>query len=101
MEQLELGLEIDPIAIPEQSVRLLKELYQQGYRYLARDKDMELVVCFSFKPKKYRGGEFWGYSDPDAPGVLPACPLSGHDIPGVKWTDKSATAIECFLADAD
>lgn len=100
MEQLELGLEIEPVELPGQLVRTLREFYQQGYRYIARDKDMELVTCYSLKPKKYQDGKFWGYADPDAQGVLPAYPIFGADIPDIKWTNKSATLIEYFLADA-
>ncbi|WKA57154.1 hypothetical protein QWY16_11645 [Planococcus shenhongbingii] len=80
----------------EQAAAALKELYEQGYRYVTREEDSEFLVCFTLKPKKYREIG-WGYADPEDPRVKMAYPFKNMDITEINWSDRSATWISDFL----
>lgn len=82
----------------EQVIKSLQDLYAEGYRYVVREKDMQWLLCFSLKPKKYREFEGWGYVDPDVTGVITAYPIKNTDITEINWTNRSATLIEDFLS---
>lgn len=99
MDQAELELQFEVSELPEYVNSELRRLYDSGYRYVAQDEGMHSVSCYSINPKKYqdvRGG-FWGYDNPDAPGVLPAYPILYVKLPEVRWSNRSATLIEVFL----
>lgn len=97
MGQTELDLQFETLELPDRIASVMQELYEKGYRYVAQDEGMETVCCFSLEPRKYRDGGFWGYDNPDAPGVLPAYPVQGVQLPGVRWGNRSATLIEIYL----
>ena len=80
------------------TVDVLNRLYEKGYRYVVRDKDMDYLVCYSLKPKKYLEIESWGYVNPDAQGAMMAYPFKNTDITEITWSNKSATLIsECLI----
>lgn len=81
----------------EQAIARLIELYEKGYRYVVRDKDMGYLTCFSIKPRKYKDIEAWGYVDPDVPKALMAYPIGNTDIAEINWSIRSATLIAVFL----
>lgn len=81
----------------QQAIEILEQLYEKGYRYVARDKDSDFLICFSLKPKKYMKLEFWGYVDSDAQGVKMAYIFRNTDITEIKWSNRSATLIAEFL----
>ena len=97
MKQSELDLQFELVELPEELSSILQRLHEEGYRYVVQDKDMNSVACFSIEPKKYNDPESWGYSNPDAPGALPAYPILGARIPDVRWANRSATLIKAYL----
>lgn len=99
--QEELKFEYEAVKVPERTARILKEMYNAGYRYIARCEGMKYITCYFPQPTKFRSLEIWGYKNPDAPDVLPAYPLVGIDLPDVKWSNKFATLIEIFLEDGE
>lgn len=97
MSQTELNLQFEAIRLPKHITSTLQNLYEKGYRYIAQDKGLDTVCCFSLKPRKYSDLELWGYENPDASGVLPAYPIHDTEIPGIMWSNRSATLIEIYL----
>ncbi len=81
-----------------QAIEKMKELYERGYRYVVRDKEMPYLVCFSLKPKRYRELESWGYKDADISKALPAYPIKNTDVKEINFNNRSATLIEDFVA---
>ena len=78
-------------------VEVLKQLYEKGYRYVVRDKDMPYLVCFTLKPKRYSDIESWGYVNPNESGVMGAYPIKNKDITEINYSNRSATSITDFL----
>lgn len=83
----------------QQAMDLLKRLSKQGYKYVTRDPESEWLLCFSLKPKKYMDGNFWGYVNEDATGVLMARGFKNTDINEIRWSNRSPTLINEFLND--
>lgn len=81
----------------KQTVSILTDLHSKGYRYVVRDKEMNYLVCFSLKPKKYRDTESWGYVDPDEQGALMACPIKNTDVEEINWSNRTAALILDFV----
>lgn len=81
----------------QEVAEVLKKLYERGYRYVVRDKDMPYLVSFSLKPKRYRDTESWGYVNPDETGVIMAYPFKNVDITEINYSNRSATLIETYL----
>lgn len=81
----------------KQTVSILTDLHSKGYRYVVRDKEMNYLVCFSLKPKKYRDTESWGYVDSDVPEAIMAYPIKNTDIQEINWSNRSATLILDFV----
>lgn len=78
-----------------------KWLYEEGYRYVVRDKDMPVLSCYSLKPKRYRDLESWGYVNPLSIGVMMAYPIKNNDITEIDYSNRSATLISDFLNEAE
>lgn len=81
----------------KEAIVLLKQLQEKGYIYVARDKDMPYLICFSLKPKKHLDTASWGYVNPDAQEVMGAYPIKNIDISEINWTNRSASLISDFL----
>lgn len=81
----------------EETKNKLKQLYEKGYRYVVRDKEMPYLVCFSLKPKRYLAEESWGYKSPDLQNSIPAYPIKNTDVSEVNWSNRSATLISDFV----
>ncbi|MEX3623743.1 hypothetical protein [Viridibacillus arvi] len=82
----------------ESIVNVLNQLYEEGYRYVVRDKDKNYLICYSLKPKKYLELEAWGYVNPDAQGAIMAHPFENTDNTEITWSNSSATLISDYLA---
>lgn len=83
----------------EEAVAALNKLYEKGYRYAVRDRDMPYIICYSLKPKRYRDIESWGYVDPDEEGALMAYPFKNIDVTEINYSNRSATLIKDFLSE--
>lgn len=79
-------------------IEKLKELHERGYRYVVRDKDMPILLCFSLKPKRYRDTHSWGYVDAYDKKALPAFPIRNTDITEINYNNRSAMLIEEFIS---
>ena len=74
------------------------EIYmEQGFKYVVRDLDIDWLVFFSLKPKKYRSLEIWGYVDENNPEVLPCKLIKNEDITEINWKNRSPVLISDFL----
>lgn len=78
----------------EQTLKILKELYEKGYRYVVRDKDTPYLSCFSLKPKRYREMEFWGYVDPYVDGAMMSYPIKNVDITEINYKVRKRGYVE-------
>src|SRR5699024_5482478 len=78
-------------------IEILKELQEDGYTHVVRDKDKHFLICFSQKPKRYRDTEMWGYVNPDESGVLMAHPIKNEDITEIQYNNRLATLISDFI----
>lgn len=83
----------------QETLKLLKKMLADGYKYIVRDPESEWLLCFSLEPKKYRDGEFWGYVNEKEHSAKMARQIRNTDITEIKWTNKVATSIEAFLDD--
>lgn len=81
----------------DETLAILQRLYERGYRYVVREKEMSYLVCFSLKPKRFMELEIWGYPNVEASGVVPAYPIKNEDITEINWNNRSATLIYDFL----
>lgn len=79
-----------------QVYKTLKYLYEKGYRYVVRDKEMPYLTCFSVKPKRYRDLEIWGYVKPGDENALMAYPIKNTDITEIHWNNRSAMPISHY-----
>ena len=71
---------------------LLKRLWREDYRYLARDKDGVLYASDG-EPYKVEDLGFW-----DVQIIFDREPIQNDDFPEVKWTDEEPTKISDLLA---
>lgn len=88
---------MNQLKIRKQTEATLMHLYEKGYRYVVRDKEMHYLSCFSLKPKKYRDTESWGYVNPHEQGAMMAYAIKNTDITEINWSNKSPTLISYFL----
>lgn len=79
------------------AIEILEQLYNEGYRYVVRDKDSDFLTCFSLKPKHYMDLESWGYVDENERGAKMAYIFRNTDVAEIKWSNRSATLIAEFL----
>ncbi|WP_313627567.1 DNA topoisomerase [Enterococcus italicus] len=81
-----------------QEAILQMEIYMKmGFEYVVRDLDMDWLVFFSLKPKKYRSLEIWGYVNELDPEVLPCKVIKNVDIAEINWKNRSPMSISDFL----
>lgn len=97
MQKCEGGIFINQLNTREKTEVVLMDLFEKGYRYVVRDKEMNYLSCFSLKPKKYRDTESWGYTNPDDPRAMAAYLIKNTDITEINWTNKSASLISDYL----
>ena len=71
---------------------LLKQLRNEGYNYLARDRDGVLYASDG-EPYKVEDLGFW-----DIQIIFDREPIQNDDFPEVKWTDDEPTKISNLLA---
>lgn len=81
-------------------IKVLKRLYEEGYRYVVRDKDMPVLCCYSLKPKRYMDMEAWGYVNALSIGAMMAYPIKNKDVTEINYLNRSATLISDFLDEA-
>lgn len=77
----------------EQALEILKDLYQQGFRWIVRDDESEYVNCYTLNPKKYRDGNYWGYVNENDPKAEPAETFKCAALAEIRWQNRSATSI--------
>lgn len=76
---------------------MLKSPFSNGFSYIARDPESNVLCLFSLKPKKYRDIEAWGYVDENAQGVKPCKIIRNTDITEINWKNQRPTLISDFL----
>lgn len=69
---------------------LLQQLKRDGFEWLARDKNSELLA-FKGTPKKYETAEFWSTYEDDF------SLIKNDNFPEIKWTDDEPTSIESAI----
>ena len=83
-----------------EAIGVIKNAYQDGFRYVVRDFDSQYLSFFNYKPKKWRDLNSWGYTDADLikPDCMPSILiLKNEDITEIKWTNQKPTLISEFL----
>lgn len=83
-----------------EAIQVIKQAYQDGFRYIVRDVDSQYLSFYNYKPKKWRNLHSWGYTDADLPKMdcMPsALILKNIDITEIKWTNQRPTLIKEFL----
>lgn len=83
-----------------EAIEVIKQAYQDGFRYVVRDLDSPYLSFYNYKPKKWRGLDSWGYTDADLlkPDCMPSILiLKNEDIKEIKWTNQKPTLISEFL----
>ena len=81
----------------QEAILQMKIYMQMGFEYVVRDLDMDWLVFFSLKPKKYRSLEIWGYVDGSSPEALPCKVIKNTDITEISWKNRSPMLISDFL----
>ena len=47
----------------QEAVKVMKTMYEEGYRWFARDYESDSLMLYNLKPKKYMDISSWGYKD--------------------------------------
>ena len=47
----------------QEAVKVMKTMYEEGYRWIARDYESDSLMLYNLKPKKYMDISSWGYKD--------------------------------------
>lgn len=76
----------------EEEYLILKELFDDGYNYITRDRD-ESLYAYEEYPYKNEYGGYW--NDTDSRGK----PIDCTNFKFIKWEDDEATSIEVLLAE--
>ena len=86
-----------PLKSRSEVKEMLKSPFSNGFSYIVRDPESNILCLFSLKPKKYRKFGFWGYVDENAQGVKPCRIIWNTDITEINWHNQRPTLISDFL----
>lgn len=85
----------------QESIKVMKALYEKGYRWVVRNLEMDELSLFSCKPKKYLKLESWGYTDSDlrTDKSMMSESIKNTDITEIRWQNRQPTELEQFIKD--
>lgn len=82
-----------------EAVKVMKTLYQSGYRWIARDYESESLMLYNLKPKKYMDISSWGYRESDYNNSMMAESIKNTDITEIRWKNQQPTDLGQFIKD--
>lgn len=85
----------------QKAIRVMKALYEKGYRWIARCSDSDSLMLYNLKPKKYMDMQIWGYTDSDlrCGKTMMAESIKNEDITEIRWENRQPTDLWQFIKD--